>query len=225
MGMLKARLYEEELQRREAASAALESAKTDIGWGHQIRSYVLAPYQLVKDLRTGVEKGNPDAVLDGDLDAFMAAALASRGRRDPLGGERASALDDDGNRQENGLRDERFQGQQTRRTAERRRQRQEGHAGEIPLRPGPDDPAVKEREAERKAIAEARAVRAAERQAAREAEAARQAEMEAAKKAEEAARLAAEAAAKAEEAARQRALLAEQKAARDARYARRKAKR
>ena len=78
MGMLKARLYEQELQRREAASAAVESAKTDIGWGHQIRSYVLAPYQLVKDLRTGLEKGNPDAVLDGDLDAFMAAALASR---------------------------------------------------------------------------------------------------------------------------------------------------
>jgi peptide chain release factor 2 len=78
MGMLKARLYEQELQRREAASAAVESAKTDIGWGHQIRSYVLAPYQLVKDLRTGVEKGNPDAVLDGDLDPFMAAALASR---------------------------------------------------------------------------------------------------------------------------------------------------
>ncbi len=78
MGMLKARLYEQELQRREAASAAVESAKTDIGWGHQIRSYVLAPYQLVKDLRTGLEKGNPDAVLDGDLDGFMAAALASR---------------------------------------------------------------------------------------------------------------------------------------------------
>ncbi len=78
MAMLKARLYEQELQRREAASAAVESAKTDIGWGHQIRSYVLAPYQLVKDLRTGVEKGNPDAVLDGDLDTFMAAALASR---------------------------------------------------------------------------------------------------------------------------------------------------
>ena len=78
MGMLKARLYEQELQRREALSAAQENAKTDIGWGHQIRSYVLAPYQLVKDLRTGVEKGNPDAVLDGDLDAFMAAALAAR---------------------------------------------------------------------------------------------------------------------------------------------------
>jgi peptide chain release factor 2 len=78
MGMLKARLYEAELQKREAAAAAVENAKTDIGWGHQIRNYVLAPYQLVKDLRTGVEKGNPDAVLDGDLDAFMAAALAAR---------------------------------------------------------------------------------------------------------------------------------------------------
>ncbi len=78
MAMLKARMYEQELQRREAASAAVESAKTDIGWGHQIRSYVLAPYQLVKDLRTGVEKGNPGAVLDGELDEFMAAALAAR---------------------------------------------------------------------------------------------------------------------------------------------------
>jgi len=78
MAMLKARLYEAELQRREAVSAAQEDAKTDIGWGHQIRNYVLAPYQLVKDLRTGVEKGNPAAVLDGDLDSFMAAALAAR---------------------------------------------------------------------------------------------------------------------------------------------------
>jgi peptide chain release factor 2 len=78
MGMLKARLYEAELQRREAVSAAQEDAKTEIGWGHQIRNYVLAPYQLVKDLRTGVEKGNPAAVLDGELDAFMAAALAAR---------------------------------------------------------------------------------------------------------------------------------------------------
>jgi peptide chain release factor 2 len=78
MAMLKARLYEAELQRREAATAATEAAKTEIGWGHQIRNYVLAPYQLVKDLRTGVEKGNPDAVLDGDLDGFMAAALAAR---------------------------------------------------------------------------------------------------------------------------------------------------
>ncbi|MBV9756349.1 MAG: peptide chain release factor 2 [Alphaproteobacteria bacterium] len=78
MAMLKARLYEQELQKREAAAAETEASKTDIGWGHQIRSYTLAPYQLVKDLRTGVEKGNPAAVLDGDLDAFMAASLASR---------------------------------------------------------------------------------------------------------------------------------------------------
>jgi peptide chain release factor 2 len=78
MAMLKSRLYEAELQKREAAATAQENAKTDIGWGHQIRSYVLAPYQLVKDLRTNVEKGNPAAVLDGDLDAFMAAALAAR---------------------------------------------------------------------------------------------------------------------------------------------------
>jgi peptide chain release factor 2 len=78
MAMLKARMYEAELQKREAAATAQENAKTEIGWGHQIRNYVLAPYQLVKDLRTGVETGNPDAVLDGDLDAFMAAALAAR---------------------------------------------------------------------------------------------------------------------------------------------------
>ncbi len=78
MNMLKARMYEMELQKREAASAATEAAKTDIGWGHQIRSYVLAPYQLVKDLRTGHETGNPAAVLDGGLDPFMAASLAAR---------------------------------------------------------------------------------------------------------------------------------------------------
>jgi peptide chain release factor 2 len=78
MAMLKARLYEQELQKQEAAAADAASSKTDIGWGHQIRSYVLAPYQLVKDLRTNVEKGNPAAVLDGDLDEFMAAALAAR---------------------------------------------------------------------------------------------------------------------------------------------------
>ena len=78
MAMLKARMYEAELQRREAVTAAQEDAKTDIGWGHQIRNYVLAPYQLVKDLRTGTETSNPGAVLDGDLDAFMAAALAAR---------------------------------------------------------------------------------------------------------------------------------------------------
>lgn len=78
MTMLKAKLYERELEKREAAASAQEDAKTDIGWGHQIRSYVLAPYQLVKDLRTGVETGNPAAVLDGQLDDFMSAALASR---------------------------------------------------------------------------------------------------------------------------------------------------
>ena len=78
MAMLKARMYEAELRRREAITAAQEDAKTDIGWGHQIRNYVLAPYQLVKDLRTGTETSNPGAVLDGDLDAFMAAALAAR---------------------------------------------------------------------------------------------------------------------------------------------------
>jgi peptide chain release factor 2 len=78
MAMLKARMYEAELQRREAVTAAQEDAKTDIGWGHQIRNYVLAPYQLVKDLRTNTETSNPGAVLDGDLDAFMAAALAAR---------------------------------------------------------------------------------------------------------------------------------------------------
>jgi peptide chain release factor 2 len=78
MNMLKARMYEMELQKREAAAAATEAAKTDIGWGHQIRSYVLAPYQLVKDLRTNHETGNPAAVLDGNLDPFMAASLAAR---------------------------------------------------------------------------------------------------------------------------------------------------
>jgi peptide chain release factor 2 len=78
MDMLKARLYELELSKREAINAATEAGKTDIGWGHQIRSYVLQPYQMVKDLRTSVEKGNPAAVLDGDLDEFMAAALALR---------------------------------------------------------------------------------------------------------------------------------------------------
>jgi peptide chain release factor 2 len=76
--MLRARLYEVELEKREAAQAALEDAKTDIGWGHQIRSYVLQPYQMVKDLRTEVETSDTQGVLDGDLDAFMGAALAQR---------------------------------------------------------------------------------------------------------------------------------------------------
>jgi len=76
--MLNARLYEAELRKREEASQAEHDAKTDIGWGHQIRSYVLQPYQMVKDLRTGVETSNTGAVLDGDLDQFMEAALAHR---------------------------------------------------------------------------------------------------------------------------------------------------
>ncbi len=78
MKMLKARLYEAELQRREAQASAEHAAKTDIGWGHQIRSYVLQPYQLVKDLRTGVTSTAPSDVLDGDLERFMAAALSQR---------------------------------------------------------------------------------------------------------------------------------------------------
>jgi peptide chain release factor 2 len=78
MDMLKARLYEAELQRREAEAAKTEATKTDIGWGHQIRSYVLQPYQMVKDLRTGVHTSDISGVLDGDLDEFMAATLAQR---------------------------------------------------------------------------------------------------------------------------------------------------
>jgi peptide chain release factor 2 len=76
--MLRARLYEIELKKREAQAAADQAAKTDIGWGHQIRSYVLQPYQMVKDLRTGVASSAPDDVLDGDLNEFMEAALAHR---------------------------------------------------------------------------------------------------------------------------------------------------
>ncbi|HSR55674.1 MAG TPA: hypothetical protein VLN73_05510, partial [Alphaproteobacteria bacterium] len=66
------------LQRREEEAQSAHDAKSEIGWGHQIRSYVLHPYQMVKDLRTGVEKGNAQGVLDGDLDDFMAGALAHR---------------------------------------------------------------------------------------------------------------------------------------------------
>src|SRR5213075_1471722 len=76
--MLRARLYELELQKREAATEAMNASKTDIGWGHQIRSYVLQPYQMVKDLRTGVQTSDTSGVLDGDLDEFMAATLAQR---------------------------------------------------------------------------------------------------------------------------------------------------
>jgi len=76
--MLRARLYEDELQKREEAALSDAANKSEIGWGHQIRSYVLQPYQLVKDLRTGVENTAPNDVLDGELDAFMEAALALR---------------------------------------------------------------------------------------------------------------------------------------------------
>jgi peptide chain release factor 2 len=87
--MLKARLYEIELERQQEKIDAANAKKTDIGWGHQIRSYVLQPYQLVKDLRTGVISTNPSAVLDGDLDEFMAASLAHRVR----GGEAEAVAD------------------------------------------------------------------------------------------------------------------------------------
>jgi peptide chain release factor 2 len=76
--MLRAKLYERELERREQQAAAEQAAKTDIGWGHQIRSYVLQPYQMVKDLRTGVSTSNTAAVLDGDIDQFTQAALAQK---------------------------------------------------------------------------------------------------------------------------------------------------
>ena len=76
--MLRARLYEMELKRREEKAAIDQANKTDIGWGHQIRSYVLQPYQMVKDLRTGVSTSNTGGVLDGDLDPFMEAALAQK---------------------------------------------------------------------------------------------------------------------------------------------------
>ena len=84
--MLRARVYEIQLAEREAAAQAEADAKTEIGWGHQIRSYVLQPYQMVKDLRTNVETSNTGGVLDGDLDPFMAAALAAR-----VGGEEEEA--------------------------------------------------------------------------------------------------------------------------------------
>ncbi|MBV9882406.1 MAG: peptide chain release factor 2 [Sphingomonadaceae bacterium] len=90
MNQLRARLYEAELQKREAEANANAASKTDIGWGHQIRSYVLQPYQLVKDLRTGVTSTSPSDVLDGDLDRFMAAALSQR-----VTGERVDVEDVD----------------------------------------------------------------------------------------------------------------------------------
>ncbi len=90
MNMLKARMYEAELAKREAAASGEYQAKTEIGWGHQIRSYVLQPYQLVKDLRTGVTSTAPDDVLDGALDPFMAAALSQR-----VSGEKVTVEDVD----------------------------------------------------------------------------------------------------------------------------------
>ena len=89
--MLRARLYEEERKKREEAAMVVESGKSDIGWGHQIRSYVLQPYQLVKDLRTNVESTSPNQVLDGELDRFMEASLAQR-----VGGGEESAAGDAG---------------------------------------------------------------------------------------------------------------------------------
>jgi peptide chain release factor 2 len=87
--MLRARLYEAEMRKREEVAAAENAAKSDIGWGHQIRSYVLQPYQLVKDLRTGVESRLPQDVLDGELDPFMAASLAQK-----IGGGEAGDVGD-----------------------------------------------------------------------------------------------------------------------------------
>ncbi len=76
--MLRARLYEMELKKREEKSNAIEDSKSEIGWGYQIRSYVLQPYQMVKDLRTQVETSNVRGVLDGDIDLFLEASLASK---------------------------------------------------------------------------------------------------------------------------------------------------
>jgi peptide chain release factor 2 len=89
--MLKARLYELELKKREEVAEAAAASKTDIGWGHQIRSYVLQPYQMVKDLRTGIVSSNPSAVLDGELNEFIQAALAQRVHGG--GGAKVSDLD------------------------------------------------------------------------------------------------------------------------------------
>jgi peptide chain release factor 2 len=87
--MLKSRLYEIELKKKQDETGAFVGEKAEIGWGHQIRSYVLQPYQLVKDLRTGVESRSPDDVLDGDIDPFMAAALAQA-----VGGKKTEVIED-----------------------------------------------------------------------------------------------------------------------------------
>jgi len=89
MKRLKARLYEMELKKREEKALADQAAKSDIGWGHQIRSYVLQPYQMVKDLRTGVQTSDSAGVLNGDIDAFIEAALANR-----IKGTGAAAVED-----------------------------------------------------------------------------------------------------------------------------------
>ena len=75
MNMLKARLYDYEIKKREEENQNVESSKSEIGWGHQIRSYVLQPYRLVKDNRTSFESASPDKVLDGDLDEFLEQSL------------------------------------------------------------------------------------------------------------------------------------------------------
>jgi peptide chain release factor 2 len=87
--MLRARMYEAELKKREDAANAEAASKSDIGWGHQIRSYVLQPYQMVKDMRTGVTSTAPGDVLDGDINEFMEAALAHR-----ISGAADAAVDD-----------------------------------------------------------------------------------------------------------------------------------
>ena len=76
--MLRSRLYEHEIQKREEENQKELSSKTDIGWGHQIRSYVLQPYQLVKDLRNKIESGNPKSVLDGNIDQFIEANIKNK---------------------------------------------------------------------------------------------------------------------------------------------------
>jgi len=88
MNMLKARLYEAEMRARAAVASGEYQEKSEIGWGHQIRSYVLQPYQMVKDLRTGHETSDTAGVLDGDLDGFMASTLA----QDVAGKSRAEAM-------------------------------------------------------------------------------------------------------------------------------------
>ena len=92
MGMLRARLYEFEVRRREEEANAIEATKSEIGWGHQIRSYVLQPYQMIKDLRTGEETSDIQRVLNGDINRFLEAALSQR-----VGGDGGEAKVDDVN--------------------------------------------------------------------------------------------------------------------------------